>query len=85
MRQRAANGAAAVSIYALQRESIAAVLTDMAMPIMDGPAMAVALRAINPEVKIIGSSGLGASGGCPWPAMRAYWNSSQAVYGGDAC
>ena len=40
----ATNGAAAVSIYALQRESIAAVLTDMAMPIMDGPAMSVALQ-----------------------------------------
>jgi len=59
----AVNGAEAVSIYALQREAIAAVVTDMAMPIMDGPAMAVALRAINPHVKIIGSSGMGASGG----------------------
>jgi two-component system cell cycle sensor histidine kinase/response regulator CckA len=59
----AMNGAAAVSIYALERDGIAAVLTDMAMPIMDGPAMAVALKAINPNVKIIGSSGLGTSGG----------------------
>ncbi len=59
----ASNGAEAVSLYALQREAIAAVLTDMSMPIMDGPTMAVALRAINPAVKIIGSSGLGASGG----------------------
>jgi PAS domain S-box-containing protein len=59
----AANGAEAVSLYALQREAIAVVLTDMSMPIMDGPTMAVALRAINPGVKIIGSSGLGASGG----------------------
>jgi CheY-like chemotaxis protein len=55
----ASNGAAAVSLYALNRASIAAVLTDMAMPIMDGPALAVALRAINPNVVIIGSSGLG--------------------------
>jgi len=54
----ARNGAEAVSIYAMQRTSIAVVLTDMAMPIMDGPAMIVALKAINPEVKIIGSSGL---------------------------
>ena len=53
----------AVSLYALQRDTIAAVVTDMAMPIMDGPAMAIALRAINPSIKIIGSSGLGASGG----------------------
>jgi PAS domain S-box-containing protein len=54
----ATNGAAAVSIYALQRDSIAVVVTDMAMPIMDGPAMAVALKAINPDVRIIGSSGM---------------------------
>ena len=54
----ATNGAAAVSIYAMQRDSIAVVLTDMAMPIMDGPAMVVALKAINPDIKIIGSSGL---------------------------
>lgn len=59
----ATNGAAAVSIYALQRESIAVVVTDMAMPIMDGPAMAVALKAINPDVKIIGSSGMDAGSG----------------------
>jgi PAS domain S-box-containing protein len=54
----ATNGAEAVSIYALKRDSIAAVVTDMAMPIMDGPAMVVALRAINPGIKIIGSSGM---------------------------
>jgi two-component system cell cycle sensor histidine kinase/response regulator CckA len=58
----ATNGAAAVSLYALHRDTIAAVVTDMAMPIMDGPAMATALRAINPAIRIIGSSGLGASG-----------------------
>jgi len=55
----ASNGASAVSLYALNRSSIAAVLTDMAMPIMDGPALAIALRAINPNVVIVGSSGLG--------------------------
>jgi PAS domain S-box-containing protein len=59
----ATNGAAAVSTYALQREAIAVVVTDMAMPIMDGPAMAVALKAINPDVKIIGSSGMDGGGG----------------------
>jgi two-component system cell cycle sensor histidine kinase/response regulator CckA len=54
----AVNGAAAVSEYAQRRDSIAVVVTDMSMPIMDGAAMAVALKAINPEVKIIGSSGM---------------------------
>lgn len=58
----AANGAEAVAIYAQQHQRIDVVLTDMAMPIMDGPATAVALRAINPDVKIIGSSGLAANG-----------------------
>jgi CheY-like chemotaxis protein len=58
----AMNGAAAVSTYALERDSIAVVVTDMAMPIMDGPAMAVALKAINPAVKIIGSSGMDGGG-----------------------
>lgn len=59
----AANGAEAVSIYALNRETIALVLTDMAMPIMDGPALIMALRSINPRVKIIGSSGNTSNGG----------------------
>jgi PAS domain S-box-containing protein len=58
----AANGAEAVAIYAQQQHRIDVVLTDMAMPIMDGPATAVALRSINPNVKIIGSSGLAANG-----------------------
>jgi PAS domain S-box-containing protein len=59
----AANGAEAVSLYAQQRKKIAVVLTDMAMPIMDGPATIIALKAMNPDVKIIGSSGLAANGG----------------------
>jgi len=54
----AAHGAEAVGLYAQQRERIAVVLTDMAMPVMDGPATIIALRAMNPAVKIIGSSGL---------------------------
>lgn len=58
----AAHGAEAVSIYAQYRTDIKLVLTDMAMPIMDGPALIVALKAINPRVKIIGSSGLAANG-----------------------
>ncbi len=59
----AANGAEAVAVYARQQADVAVVLTDMAMPIMDGPALIVALRSINPEVKIIGSSGLASNGG----------------------
>jgi PAS domain S-box-containing protein len=58
----AQNGAAAVSAYVMNMKSIAVVVTDMAMPIMDGAALVVALRSINPGVKIIGSSGLEESG-----------------------
>lgn len=59
----ASNGAEAVALYAQHPDEIALVLTDMMMPVMDGPAAIVALRALNPAVKIIGSSGLGAHDG----------------------
>jgi CheY-like chemotaxis protein len=55
----AANGAEAIAIYAQRRHEISVVLTDMMMPVMDGPATIVALQAVNPQVKVIGSSGLG--------------------------
>jgi PAS domain S-box-containing protein len=58
----AGNGAQAVSIYAEHKNEIAVVITDMAMPVMDGIATIVALKSINPAVKIIGSSGLEANG-----------------------
>jgi DNA-binding NarL/FixJ family response regulator len=34
----------------------------MAMPVMDGPATIQALRAFDPDLKIIGSSGLSSQG-----------------------
>lgn len=55
----APNGAQAVALYAKHREKIAAVFTDMTMPVMDGPAEITALRAINPNVVVIAASGLG--------------------------
>ena len=48
----------AVSLYARHQGEIAAVLTDMSMPIMDGPALIRLLEAMNPQVRIIRSSGL---------------------------
>jgi CheY-like chemotaxis protein len=59
----AADGAEAVSVYASRRNDIDAVITDMAMPIMDGPATIVALKAINPAIKIVSTSGLASNGG----------------------
>jgi PAS domain S-box-containing protein len=59
----AADGAEAVSLYASRQQEIAAVITDMAMPIMDGPATILALKAINSEVRIVSSTGLASDGG----------------------
>jgi PAS domain S-box-containing protein len=59
----AANGAEAVALYAQHREQIAIVLTDMTMPVMDGPSSIVALKVLYPGVKIIGSSGFSSNGG----------------------
>lgn len=53
----AGNGVEAVSRFVEQRGRIALVLTDVMMPLMDGVALARALRSIDPEVKIIGTSG----------------------------
>lgn len=57
----AGNGAEAVAIYARRDPVVDVVLTDMAMPIMDGPATVLALRKIDPKVRIIGASGLGSN------------------------
>ena len=59
----ATDGADAVAVYAEHKNEIAVVLTDMAMPVMDGPATIHALMRINPAVKIIAASGLNANGG----------------------
>jgi CheY-like chemotaxis protein len=58
----AKDGAEAVAVYAVHKNDIAVVLTDMMMPIMDGPATIHALIRINPSVKIVAASGLNANG-----------------------
>jgi PAS domain S-box-containing protein len=59
----AMDGADALSVYVQHRNEIAVVLTDMMMPVLDGPATIHALMRINPAVKIIAASGLNANGG----------------------
>jgi PAS domain S-box-containing protein len=59
----AANGAEAVALFAVHRAEIAVVLTDMAMPVMDGPSTIIALKSIDRSVKIVGSSGLASNDG----------------------
>ncbi len=58
----AADGAEALSLYQPRRNEIDVVITDMVMPVMDGPATIAALKAVNPEIKIVGSSGLALDG-----------------------
>ena len=54
----ASNGAEAVALYAQKKEHIAAILTDLSMPVMDGRATIYALLKINPKAKIIAMSGM---------------------------
>jgi CheY-like chemotaxis protein len=54
----AADGSEAVTIFTEQRGKIDLVLTDMMMPVMDGPATIEALRSIDPAIRIVAASGL---------------------------
>ena len=47
----ATDGADAVAIYSRQRAEIKVVITDMMMPVMDGPATIAALKQLDPSVK----------------------------------
>jgi PAS domain S-box-containing protein len=58
----APDGAHGVAVYLEHKNDIALVLTDMMMPVMDGPATIHALKSINPAIKIIAASGLSANG-----------------------
>jgi hypothetical protein len=52
------DGAEAIALYVRKRREIKAVVLDVVMPIMDGPACIRALKKIDPGVKIILVSGL---------------------------
>ena len=54
----ASQGAEAVALFARYSDQIDLVLTDMSMPVMDGPATIRALLSIRANVHIIGCSGL---------------------------
>ncbi len=53
----AEHGAQAIEIYARDQAGIAAVVTDMMMPVMGGAALIEALRQLNPDLPIIAVSG----------------------------
>ena len=54
----ATDGVEAVTLYRQRKGEINAVVTDLMMPIMDGPALIRALRQIDPQVKVVAVSGL---------------------------
>jgi PAS domain S-box-containing protein len=54
----AVNGEDAIALYSKHRDEIKLVLMDMIMPVMDGQACIRALRKVNPDIQVIGVSGL---------------------------
>jgi len=54
----ASDGTEAVALFARHTSEIALVITDMAMPFMDGPATIRALQRMNPAIPMIAVSGL---------------------------
>ncbi|MBC8040547.1 MAG: response regulator, partial [Opitutaceae bacterium] len=52
------DGAQAIALFAQRRGEIDLVITDMMMPVMDGPALISALRRLDQQVPIIAASGL---------------------------
>jgi PAS domain S-box-containing protein len=67
----APDGAQATAIYADRKDEIAAVITDMMMPVMDGPATIRALKGIRADVRIIAVSGLHGRGTDPHEGASA--------------
>jgi len=53
----ARHGAEGAALFARHRTEVAAVITDLAMPVMDGQTLIVALASLDPGVRIIASSG----------------------------
>jgi CheY-like chemotaxis protein len=58
----AEDGAQAIAIFAQNLAKVRMVLTDITMPVLDGPSLVVALRRLAPEIPIAVMSGLDANG-----------------------
>lgn len=57
----AADGAEAIAVFAAHAAAVRVVVTDLMMPVMDGPAMLQVLNRLAPEVRVIAASGLATS------------------------
>jgi YesN/AraC family two-component response regulator len=66
----AKDGEQAVRLYARHRDTIAVMLTDMMMPVMDGPSAIQAILKMNPAVIAIAASGI-TTGECVAKAMNS--------------
>lgn len=58
----ASDGANALAAFLQNKDKVSLILTDIMMPVMDGPALIYAALRINRKVKIIAASGLNANG-----------------------
>jgi PAS domain S-box-containing protein len=58
----AGNGKEALEVYRQDRRQVQAVVLDMMMPVMDGPATLSALQELDPGVRVIATSGLRPTG-----------------------
>lgn len=54
----ASDGSEALALFVKHQEGIQVVITDAAMPIMDGRAVIRALQKLDPEIKVIVASGM---------------------------
>ncbi len=57
----AEDGEKAVEVFRTHQDRIAGVITDMMMPRLDGPATIAALQRIQPDVRLIGATGMDAN------------------------
>jgi PAS domain S-box-containing protein len=80
----ASDGAEAVATVARQGAEIAVVLTDMMMPVMDGPATIQVLLRLNPNLPIIAASGLSADGRVTQAASLGVKHFLSKPYSADA-
>ncbi len=56
----ASSGDEALALFSAHRHEVKVLFTDMTMPDMDGAALIPKLRAINPDLRVVAASGLGA-------------------------
>lgn len=68
----AEHGAAALALYQQHHPHLHAVITDMMMPVMDGPTFLLALRQIHPSLPVFSMSGIPPSSTPPPPSPEGF-------------